>query len=547
MRLAFVLFLSLFLFACAPKVVQKAVVIPGQEKERATEVVHGDTVSYVIAFRDAAERGKFITDFEGFIKSFPYEKLPADSSGIALRFRLLPSEPRPGDTAQSGGPAVELEQPPAGQPAAEIFYPGIDTSACAPGGSVSLYLFRGDMDETMLRLLSPRCVAPACSVSGDGRRAEAPWLSMEYSAPKRIKITLAGTVVNAAGQQLSAFDIIGQWNAFVKEHPAEGKGLFRYVKGLDGYLKGREAVISGMQAGDDKTIVLTLDQPDSVALLRLLAPRLYPPSLKLGPFAAVGPVNGQVNLDANRRYPGSKVCLDKCAVKLDNDNNPLLGFSLNRYSFATLFSLQDIDYARTRLRDNTVCVPFDQPRYFLALGALNPEIRQYLARLTNPRDVLASAVKAEGRILSAIEQNDTGFTAGNDGSRMLQPPPLDKPLFLIFRRDDPISVLIADKVLADLSRVNVPCTLQPLDGTAYEQALVRRDWAIAVGWVAGSVSESRTERLRLAALWFNDEINEAQRLRDAWEIPLFSVSVYAAIKKNIGFSGGLLSGMFVKR
>jgi hypothetical protein len=116
---------------------------------------------------------------------------------------------------------------------------------------------------------------------------------------------------------------------------------------------------------------------------------------------------------------------------------------------------------------------------------------------------------------------------------------------VLYRSDDPVSVIIAEKILADFTRAGFQCVLKGVAGEGYEASLIRKDFGICVGWVEKSVLSDPGERLRLASIWFGDQTDEHTRIDDNREIPLFSVKQYLLCKKKISFSGDVLEGIFI--
>lgn len=109
-----------------------------------------------------------------------------------------------------------------------------------------------------------------------------------------------------------------------------------------------------------------------------------------------------------------------------------------------------------------------------------------------------------------------------------------------------MSILIAEKLLADLSHAGLACAMKGGLSEDYEKALISRDYGIAVGWAPQRITSDPSERLRLATMWFSDEFNERVRIDNMQEIPLFSIKTYLLSAKKVFFSESGLIGMFVK-
>jgi hypothetical protein len=120
-------------------------------------------------------------------------------------------------------------------------------------------------------------------------------------------------------------------------------------------------------------------------------------------------------------------------------------------------------------------------------------------------------------------------------------------LKILFRKDDQVSKSIAEKLLADCSVKGISASLDGRDPSGYERGLVAGEYNCAVGWVSGSILSSNNERLKLAAMWFDNEINEQQRIVDLKEIPLFSVNTYLCCRKNVRLYRNELRGVYLQK
>jgi hypothetical protein len=162
--------------------------------------------------------------------------------------------------------------------------------------------------------------------------------------------------------------------------------------------------------------------------------------------------------------------------------------------------------------------------------------------------MLANYVNAEGTPVSWIESaEETPDAAPPSPVLSSIPPSLSAaPIIVVFRSDDPISAIIADKLLADISRAGLTCTVKGMSTEDYEKALIKRDYGIVVASVPGSILRDQSERLRMATIWFSDESNERARIDQKQEFPLFSIKTYLLCKNKIGFLNNMIEGVYVK-
>jgi hypothetical protein len=308
------------------------------------------------------------------------------------------------------------------------------------------------------------------------------------------------------------------------------------------YISGREAIIRGLSAIDNSTIRIKLAKADPDALDRLRSFRAVPPSLKLGAYALKLARETEDVFAANPNAAAFKPFLSEMLLRRGGDANPLLSFSLGRYDCVLLWSAADLDYARKNLLKNGTCSPVGRDRYFISLGLPDPACRAYLAALLKPADLLNNFVKAEGRLISAIE-SDSAAPAQRAAPAK---PVFAEPVKISYRKDDAVSKIVAEKFLAACTNAGVQAMIFPLELKAYETALVSGYSGCAVGWVPETVLFDRSERLRLAAIFFRDETDEDKRIQESWEVPLFSVDWYLLAKSRVGLYREQLGGMYVR-
>jgi hypothetical protein len=360
---------------------------------------------------------------------------------------------------------------------------------------------------------------------------------------RKIVLTLRDSLLNSAGQPLSSFDLVVLWTAFVKQHPAEGLALFRHVKGVLAFIRGEEGVIGGFVVQDPKTVALVLAEPDPRALARLCTPRLLPGSAKLGPYTVRAADAQRCELVPNKRGRSSQPFLDQCTIAFGNDRSPVVSYSLNKYDCVLMTARKDLEYVRKASMDRSQLIDFGRDRYFAGLNIDNPEQRAAVASLINAKDILAN-VKVEGEVVSSLLGDSLPSAAG-------APPPqpgaagaAQRTIRILYRSDDPVSVLAAGKLLSDLTHAGLTCELRGEKDTGYERLLTGRDYAVVIGWVDSRISTDESEKLRLSAAWFADQSDETVRIGEHLEVPLFAVHTFALCRSDIRFQDGRIAGVF---
>ncbi len=517
--------------------------------------IHADTAVYMVGFQDRERRREFVKTFESFLERYPFGRLERDTVAEAVVIRLLPVTKKVevdtvpaesiGIAAVSRGDFVEsvietVTPPPP-------FMPGF-------GGSVAIYSDRALWDDHLAELtraypfaLPPPSMPIAAledtAVSDSAVSGLEPLLEARQVGDTRIMLRVREGLKNAAGEPVSAFDIVEQWTAYTKAHPAEGLALFRHVKGIMQFIEGREAVIPGFAVSGKNMISISLAQPDPNALVRLSTSRLLPAGLKLGPYAPKRGQGKEYLLVANRTAPGHPPYLEKASVVLGADKNPFLSYSLKKYDYMVLTRREDVEYARSKLTADSRLIPLQPDRYFLSIQSPDAGVRAFLAQRIDPAQVLGTAVRADGTVIGAVESEHASAQDGAD--KPVSPP--SELITVVYLKGDPVSSRIAERLLADMAHAGVRCKLKGLAPREYEMALVSRSYTIAVGWIGARVLGEPSERLRLATIWFGGNTDEAQRIADGSEVPLFAVRRHVLCRNQIEFAGDTIRGMFVER
>jgi hypothetical protein len=362
-------------------------------------------------------------------------------------------------------------------------------------------------------------------------------------SPTKIKITCTDKLTNSSGNQITAFNVVQAWTNYIKNNPAEGIALFYHVKGIKKFIKGEEAIIQGFSVINQKNIMLLLSKTDSHALQRLYSPRLLPASLNLGQLYIKNIKKNSITLNQNVHYHGNKSFINQCTIICGNDKKPIISYSLNKYDMITLYTKKDIEYANRSLIKNSNVLPFSTDRYFVSLAPKSTELRSCLKKIIIPLEIQKNAVKAEGELLSTIESSDQKQTPEKRDPNIKKPSDIG-PIRILYNSDDPISTSIAEKIFSDLSNSGISSKLMGLTVHKVQNSLIDRSYEIAIGWVSDRIVTDESEKLRLAAIWFNGENNEAKRITKNLEIPLFAIKKYALCKKHIKFYKNRLTGLF---
>lgn len=529
---------------CTPAVIHKPPVVETLP-DQPIKIIHGDTLHYQIGFADSRERERFIYGFNRFLKEQSFQTERYDSAGCFTSFRVLPIPMQAETPGSFAGNAPEVPSGAMEKTVEDkvqkdtVVVPRPDTLQPPCTGTLRIYVPRGSIGDPFSAFVD---AWPFCErIENDSL---AGYLLIDKFTAGAITLKLAGKVTNGVGQNVSALDFVNQWTAFIREHPAEGLALFRWCDGVADFIKGREALIQGLQVPDDKTIRIKLSHPDPLALDRLRTIRTLPEGFKLGAYYIKLTRETENALSSNRSAAGTKPFLNECLVRTGGDNNSLVSYSLGRYDAMMLSNSADLDYARRNLLKDGTCSIVSRDRYFIANNIGDSITRAYIRSIISGGDLLKNFVKAEGTLIRRLETDSLT-------EELLPVPATAKPTFadpvrIVFRKDDAISKIIAERLLAALTRAGVSGAMVAADEKTYESALVTRNYHSIVGWVPGSILTDKSERLRLAALYFNDETDEGSRVASSREVPLFSIDWYLLAKAKVGLYKGKVSGMFVK-
>jgi hypothetical protein len=511
---------------CAPGVAT----VPAMESlpQRPVSIFHADTITYRISFADTGERGRFKETFDRFLMDQRFSADRYDSGGVLTVLRILPKKNGDGAFPEYQAFAAPLQ---AGVAAAVP-----DTAPPAGGGPLRLYYPRGLVDYPVATLVD---AAPLGGTTSDSGR-----FSVSNSSPGGVTLKLAPKTVNAVGRTLNALDVIELWTRWIKERPAEGLALFRFCDGIMKYLHNEEAIVLGFSAQDKSSIRIKLTPQDPQALDRLRSPRLLPAPFKLGSYALKYAKGNDAVLSPNPAAAGDKPLVNELTIRCGGDANPLLSFSLGRYDAVMLWSARDIEYGRRTLMKNSTCSLIGRDRYFVACALEDPAARAFIRSALSGRELLGSFVKAEGTLITAVETDSAPQALLPQAAA---PAPMNTPVTILFRKDDAVSTIIAERLLASLARAGIQGGLAASSTKDYEEALVNRGYACAVGWAPESVLFDKSEKLRLASMFFLDDPDEEKRIGENREIPLFSIDWYLLAKTKVGLFKGKLSGIYVKQ
>jgi hypothetical protein len=433
----------------------------------------------------------------------------------------------------------------------------MDTTTPQRAGRLSIYTDRGFLDEQFSLLITaqpfalpqPKEIPPPSwgereDVTDSVTTPEPRYpLEAKQLSPRRVAIRLDSGMVDGTGKAVTAFDLVDAWTGYVRKHPARGRALFRHVKGLEGFIQGREAVIPGFAVLDERRIGIKLAADDAQALERMHSRELIPPGLNIGPYALARRDGQAMKLKPNNNSYGAQPYLEHLELRLGGETNSFLAYSLGHYDALVLTRRKDIEYAKGKLLEDARMVKVGEERYFLALGpSAGDDLRRFLQGTIDKQAILREAVKADAQPIDAIGMS--GADRVVVPAAALEAPAIAQPLPIVYRNDDPVSVLVAEKLLADLGPRGIPCKLVGKDATGYERALIAGDFAIAVGWVGAETLSDPAELLRIASIWFDDRADEAERIARAWEVPLFSVRRHLLCRQDVRLHRGRIAGMY---
>ncbi|KMQ51993.1 hypothetical protein CHISP_0982 [Chitinispirillum alkaliphilum] len=517
-----------------------------EEKQQKILLEEDDKHSFSVRFQFSSdsERNRFVEAFNQFLLGSHYDYEVIDSGRDFLHLKMI-ARKIPDITAEeeeslgfSGIDDFSFDDP-----FIESLIETTDTASLedpfAPlptkGGSAVLYSPRPFIDNIVSELLNLH----PFSESEDGGA-----FIITDSSHRRVELRLNGRIVNASGQSLSALDLIHSWTNLIRQNPAEGLALFRNVQGVDAFIRGQEPVIRGFYAVDRNTVQLRMERPDPNALTRLRTSRLLWSGLKMGPYYTQTTSANQINLQPNANTQSSTPFLDEVTLRLGGDSNPVLSFSLGRFSAVTLYSSADIQYAKNNLQTNSALHRLPSERYFVSSRVSDRGVRGFIARQLRPADILNNFVKAEGEPISAVESDYIDVGSPQAGSSSAN---FEGSLRLIFVQEDPVSKAIAEKMLADMSHQGIRLELAGVDYSEYQRALVKGEYDLAIGWVGEQILTDPAERLRLASIWFDDETDANLRIQEYKEIPLFSINRYLLTRDDMALHRGRLKGVFIVR
>jgi hypothetical protein len=401
------------------------------------------------------------------------------------------------------------------------------------GGKAAVYLQRGFLDDAVSEMVNMK------PFGRDG--SERKLFKVTDSTHRRLEFTLTQAIKRANGRRATALDFIELWSRYLKDRPAHGLALFRNVQGADGYVSGKEPLVGGFSAADEQTIRIRLSKPDPLAFQRMRSPALISGLFMLGSYYAAGAADGAVKLLPNANSLSDAAYLAECVVRLGGDPDAMASFANGKYAAMALYSAADLEIARTELEGRTTLVRLPSDRYFIANKSANDQLRRFISGAVSGLDLLKNTVKAEGEEIFCVTSHEDATEAR---APRVKPPELPKPIKLIYRNDDPISVAVAEKLRADFSDMGLATDVIGGNAEAYERILVSGRYDCAVGWAPEAVLENLTEQLHFASMWFDDETDSRVRLGEYREVPLFSVNNYMLLRDDTKLYGDRVSGIW---
>ncbi|MFC1476577.1 hypothetical protein ACFL5S_01280 [Fibrobacterota bacterium] len=527
------------------KQVTKQTVTPEDKKPPLYHYIQGDTTQYIVSFPHKKDLRSFKRKFNNLIENYSIDTVISDTVNQYFSLRIIPAQK---DTARTQRHAMtKIDKVDFVESDIEIkeeIQPE-DTITPVRGGSVTLYTDRNIIDNSLSELLAvfPFPVDTTGNIIPGIDTVSNQFLAINQVSPVKIKVTCTNKLINNTGKSLTAFDVAKAWTGLVNNRPAEGLALFSEVKGIKEFIRGEEGIIRGFSVPNEKAIIITLNKPDPLVMQRLNSPKLLPQSLNIGKFYLKKQQDNKIQLMQNPKYPFEKPFLDECTIICGKDKNPIVSYSLNSYDMIILHKKKDLEYARQSMLKNSTLIPLSTDRYFLSLGPKSQAVRQYLKSVIDPSEIHSNAVKAEGEIITQLESIDQTPIVNNKKQKPKKTP-IKNPLRVLYNTDDPVSIIIAEKIFSDLSHSTLPCKLKGLNKTKLEVALVSRDYDIAIGWVSNQILTNENEKLRVATIWFKNETEEAKRIFENYEIPLFTINRHALCKKDIKFFNNQFSGIY---
>ena len=267
---------------------------------------------------------------------------------------------------------------------------------------------------------------------------------------------------------------------------------------------------------------------------------------KIGPYFPAHTGENELLLIANTASGKRRALLDTLVVSVHEDRNPILSFSLKKYDAITLTAQSDVSYAQSTLEKLATLQVISNDRYFIACAVEDEAVRRFIAaHCSSGDDLLRLSVKGSGKPIAMIGTDSAALqTDFGDGGSTFPPAVSPEPLRILFRKDDAVSCVVAEKLLADLSTAGMRCVLTGEGATEYERVLVERNYGCAVGWVPREVLADEAERLRMATLWFQDNGDENDRIAKHAEIPLFAIDRYLLLRRPAGLFHGRVDGLY---
>ncbi len=282
---------------------------------------------------------------------------------------------------------------------------------------------------------------------------------------RRWQITLRSGIRFSDGTLLTAAGVVESWKHLWRSDPLSRtaqRWLWQDIRDAAEYAEGRRNSIRGLQAVDDRTLVIELARarPDfrehlaqSCFAIQRRVPGA-PAPLGTGPYHITKMQGNRITCERNLAYHGGRPLLAKIFFTRLNGN--IADALLNRQlPVALVQERKDVDFFERVYKRKLLDFP-QKAVYFLALNPNSPALNNRTARLeiaaALERKVQADII-TEGHCeaASTLAAATKGFTARSNGTANIE-----TPLQIIYRETDGVARQIAERLAARLGQKEIP-------------------------------------------------------------------------------------------
>lgn len=350
------------------------------------------------------------------------------------------------------------------------------------------------------------------------------FLSTDTAVVEVSKSNSSTLLLKTKGTDLDAFFTSTALSEYAGAHPARLQAIMGPLKGLKNFIEGYESVVQGINPGSTQELELSYPRR---------APHLEQQSLQLlhhlgfpyrGVEKASTPTQSLLSYIGDTAQPH----FEKILVEHSSDRDPLIELSTGKGDGILLYQQENIALVKRRF-SSLELFEVDRRAYFIGMNKISDDFRGALTKTLSPVSI-ALGVTTPTTPISSLQTGLLDTVSREESEKSYEMPTEVK---LLLDPTDAIALETARNITTLLRKAGIKVTRMATSYEEYQYALVAKEYDIVIGAVSHKLAQTELGQLYIARYWFRSLKNEEMRLRENYEIPLFTVPVYLALKDGI--------------